>query len=124
MGKYTTFFRENYQCQKLKTWSETLHGDEKEIKGTCTCKDNKHCSWTHRIDKNGNVIRSKEEGCPCPSNTLGVTYHPRGTGIKTGKAVAIGLSVLGGLVLLVGIIFLVKHHKRKKSQHTLTGLGG
>lgn len=115
MGKYTTFFRENYHCQKLKTWSETLRGDEKEIKGTCTCKGGGDCSWTHRIDKNGNVIYSKEEGCPCSSNTLGVTYHHGGTGIKTGKAVAIGLSVLGGIVLLVGIIFLIKHHKRKTS---------
>jgi hypothetical protein len=114
MGKYTTFFRENYHCKTLATSSEkTIDGKgTKVIEGSCKCEGSgRVCSWKHVVDEKGNVIHSEEHSCPCPTKSLKVT-HSGSRGIQTGKAVVIGFSVLCGVLLVIGIVFLIKKHKR------------
>lgn len=111
--KFTSYFRENYKCAKLKHSSETLVNGKHVVEGSCQCKGNKSgvCSWKHTIDSKGNVVNSREHGCPCA--TMQIKEHSTNNGVKTGKAIAIGFSILGGVVFLIGILYIMKQRKKK-----------
>jgi len=122
MGKYLQFFSQQYGCEAMAQGSEEAKGSNIVVQGTCPCSSSSTCRFTHTIDPQGNVIESKEEGCPCPSSASSNPYAPRGEiiksekpgkskGQKVGQAIAITVSVVSAIIIIIGIVFIAKRAK-------------